>query len=95
MSRIKTVSGGLQVKIRVQPRASKNEVVGWMEDSLKIRLTAPPVEGEANAQLLKYLSERLGVPRSRLQIVSGASSRGKVVQVLGMTEEELAKRLSC
>ncbi|NPV91447.1 MAG: YggU family protein [Firmicutes bacterium] len=95
MGGIKEVEGGVQIKIRVQPRASKNEVVGWMDDSLKVRLTAPPVEGEANALLLKYLAERLGVPRSSLQLVSGLSSRSKVVKVQGMTGEELARRLTC
>ncbi len=63
----------------IQPRASKNEIVGMHGDALKIRLTAPPVDGAANTMCLKYLAKRLSVPQSRLEILSGHTSRIKHV----------------
>lgn len=93
--RIKTVDGGVQIRVRVLPRASKNEVVGWMDDQLKVRLTAPPVEGEANSLLVKYLAERLGLSRSSVRLVSGPASRSKVILIKGLTAEELVKWLGC
>lgn len=94
IEKIKAVDGGVQIKVKVQPRASKNEVVGWMDDHLKVRLTAPPVEGEANTLLVKYLAERLGISRSSVQLVSGQTSRSKTILIRGLTAEELSRGLS-
>ena len=67
--------------LHIQPGAKKTEVAGEHGDALKIRLAAPPVDGKANACLLEFLSERLGVGKNRLTLVSGASSRAKRVRV--------------
>lgn len=67
----------LHLFLQVQPRASRDEVAGVQGDRLKVRITAPPVEGEANAHLVKYLAKQLGVPRSRVQVVSGETGRQK------------------
>lgn len=67
--------------VRVQPRASRNEVAGMQNGALRVRLHAPPVEGAANEALLKFLAVELGVPRRDIRIVSGFSSRNKVVEV--------------
>lgn len=94
MEQIKEVAGGVQVKIRVQPRASKNQIVGWMEDALKVRLTAPPVEGEANAALLRFIAEYFGLPRSEVVLVTGATSRQKVIRINGLTAAQVSQRVN-
>ena len=82
------------LSLRVQPRASRNAVVGWTGDTLNIRLTAPPVEGAANAACLTFLADLLDLPQSQLQILRGERSRQKVVRITGLTQEEVHARLS-
>jgi len=68
---------GVTFKVFVQPRSSKNMISGLYKDSLKIKLTAPPVEGAANKMCIKYLAKCLEVPKSSLEIISGHTSRTK------------------
>ena len=82
------------LSVRVQPRASRNAIVGWTGDVLKMRLTAPPVEGAANAACLDLLSHYLDVPGSRLSIIQGDRARSKVVRIVGLTKEEVRARLA-
>jgi uncharacterized protein len=70
---------GLVVKIFVQPRSSRNEAVGMHGDALKIRLTAPPVDGEANKTCIDFLSKRLNVSKSSIEIISGRTGRTKQI----------------
>jgi len=71
-----------QIKIRVIPRASKNEIVGTLADNiLKIKLKAPPVDGKANKALVEFLSEEFGVSKNRIRIVRGERSKNKVVEI--------------
>ena len=81
------------LSLRVQPRASRNAVVGWTGDTLNIRLTAPPVEGAANAACLAFLADLLDLPQSQFEILRGERSRNKVVQITGLTREEVRARL--
>ena len=81
------------ISIRVQPRASRNAVVGWTGDTLNIRLTAPPVEGAANTACLKFLADLLDVPSLQLAILHGERSRQKVVRITGLSQEEVYARL--
>lgn len=69
------------LNIRLQPRASRDEVKGLQGDAIRIRITAPPVEGKANEYLLRYLAEQFAVPRRQVALLSGSSSRCKRVQV--------------
>ncbi len=71
-------------KVRVTPRASKNQIVGVEGDAVKVRLAAPPVEGKANEALVKFLASLLDVPRSSLEIIAGQSSRNKVIRIRGV-----------
>jgi uncharacterized protein (TIGR00251 family) len=71
----------LILDVSVQPRASRDEIVGSLGDRLKIRLTAPPVDGKANQQLLKYLAALCGVGRKQVRLLSGAGSRTKCVAI--------------
>ena len=84
---------GTRLTLRVQPRASRNAIVGLHGQSIRIRLTAPPVDGAANQALVAFLSERLGVPAAALDLVRGHGSRDKVVEVTGLAPEEVARRL--
>ena len=73
----------LLLSIRLAPGAKRTEVAGLNGDALKIRVAAPPRDGEANEALVDFIAERLGVPRRAVRIVSGARSRSKVVEVSG------------
>ena len=85
--------GSVYMRIHVQPRASKNEVAGIHGDSLKLRLTSPPVEGAANALLLKFVSKMLGVSKSAIRIISGEKSRQKTLKVEGLSSPEVMQLL--
>ncbi|HET9010883.1 MAG TPA: DUF167 domain-containing protein [Gemmatimonadaceae bacterium] len=76
----------VRVQVRVQPRASRSEVVGVHGEALKVRLQAPPVDGAANDALVHLLADRLGVPARAVRVVSGGTSRTKLVEVDGTTE---------
>lgn len=71
--------------VHVQPRASKTEIVGVHGTALKVRLHAPPVDGAANEELITFLAGALGISRRAVRIVSGQSSRGKTVEVEGVS----------
>lgn len=77
----------------MQPRASRDEIAGVAGGVIRVRLTAPPVDGAANEALLRFLAARLGVPRSALAFVSGHTGRTKVVAVGGVSVEEVGRRL--
>jgi uncharacterized protein (TIGR00251 family) len=79
--------GTVSFIVRVQPRASRDEIVGEYLDGLKIRLTAPPIDDRANQALRKLLATRLKVPLAAVRIASGERSRTKRVEVLGVTIE--------
>ena len=73
---------GLSLTLHIQPGAKKTEVAGPHGDALKIRLAAPPVDGKANAALIEFLADRLGVAKSTVVLKSGQASRRKVVEVV-------------
>ena len=82
------------LSVRIQPRASKNGVTRMEDGSLKIRLTAPPVDGAANEALVKFLSETLSVSKSQVEIVTGHTSREKRVKISGMSDEDVNRLLN-
>ncbi|MEJ5239931.1 MAG: DUF167 domain-containing protein [Anaerolineales bacterium] len=85
---------GSALAIRVTPKASRNAIVGVLDDgTIKVHLTAPPVEGEANQALLDFLAEVLDVPKSRLEIVAGHNGRDKLISVLDMDAQTVHKRI--
>ena len=87
-------SRGVTFAVYVTPRAGRSEVAGIRQDALWLRLAAPPVDGQANAALIAFLAEALGVPKRDVSIVSGQSSRTKRVRVLGLDEATLRDRLA-
>lgn len=86
-------SNGVTLRLHIQPGAKKTEVVGPHGEALKIRLAAPPVEGKANACLLAFLADRLGVAKAAVSLVSGDSSRAKRVRVAGIEPALVRGRL--
>jgi uncharacterized protein len=81
------------VRIRLQPRAARDEIVGERAGALLVRLTAPPVEGRANEALCRLLARKLGVAPSRISLLKGTKSRDKVIQVEGLSSTEIAHTL--
>ncbi len=89
------MAGGATLRVRVSPRASRDGLGGERQGSLVVRLTSPPVEGRANAALLRLLGGKLGVPPSRLSLMRGATGRDKLVRVEGLGRTEVLERLGC
>jgi uncharacterized protein len=87
--RLQRTAAGVRIAIRVQPRSSRNEVAGLHGDALKVRVTAPAVEGAANEALIDLLATTFGVARRDVTIVSGASSRSKMIEIDGIDEERV------
>jgi uncharacterized protein len=90
---LRETAAGVSFSVRVQPRASRTAIAGVMGDALKVAVAAPPVEGKANEALIRFFAELLEVPRSSVEIVSGESSRNKVVRVAGVSAEFVRRRL--
>lgn len=91
---IKETPDGVTFKIRVQPRAAKNQLSGAYEDAVKVRLTAPPVDGEANQACIEFFAKLFGVAKSQVELVAGHTGRSKIIKVLGITSQQALKVLS-
>jgi uncharacterized protein (TIGR00251 family) len=89
-----TSSGRVSFRVRVSPRARRDAIEGVAEGALRVRLTAPPVEGKANDALCRFLAERLDIPRSAVRIVSGERSRLKRVEACGVTLDRVVRLAS-
>src|SRR2546427_12551398 len=89
MLELRAQEGSVIFPVRVQPRASKDEIGGVMGGALKVRLRAPAVEDRANAALCEYLAELLKTPKAAVRILSGHHSRSKRVEVRGVTEHQI------
>ncbi|HEY9225771.1 MAG TPA: DUF167 domain-containing protein [Gemmatimonadaceae bacterium] len=83
---VREENGRVRFTVRVQPRASKSELVGLHGDALKIRLAAPPVDGAANDALILFLADIFAVPRRAIRILAGETTRSKLVEIEGITE---------
>lgn len=81
-----TETDSVTVDVRVVPRASRSEIVGFHDGSLKIRLTSPPVDGTANAELIKLLAKRFGVAKSDISIVAGETSKKKRIKINNLSQ---------
>jgi uncharacterized protein (TIGR00251 family) len=87
--RVQSLGGRVRLSIHVQPRASRAEIAGLHGDALKVRLTAPPVEGAANDELIELLADTFAVGRGAIRIVAGKRSRSKIVDIDGITEQHV------
>ncbi len=83
--------GRITLTLHIQPGAKKTEFAGLHGDALKIRLAAPPVDGKANEALLRFLADALSLPKSAVSLKSGQTSRRKVLEIRGATQEAIAR----
>jgi uncharacterized protein len=83
-----------RITVKVQPRAKATRVAGRLENAYRLQIAAPPVDGKANDACVAFLAEVAGVPKSRVRIVSGLTSRMKVVEIDGIKQEELERKLA-
>ncbi|MBA2379642.1 MAG: DUF167 domain-containing protein [Blastocatellia bacterium] len=90
---VKATDGAITFLVKVVPRASRTEVAGEIDGALRVRVASPPVDGAANAELIKFLAKRLELPRSSIAIVAGETSKNKRIRIEGLTEAELLARL--
>jgi hypothetical protein len=81
------------LSVRVTPRAGRDEIVGWQGGELRVRLRAPPVEGQANEALRRLLASHLGVPASSVELLTGATARTKRLRVSGLSLEDVRAKL--
>jgi len=86
--------GRITLTLHIQPGAKKSEFVGLHGEALKIRLAAPPVDGKANDALVKFVAARLGLAKSAVSLISGQTSRHKILELQGATAEAVAALLS-
>jgi hypothetical protein len=91
---VQDTSLGATFAIKVHPRAKKNAIMGELGDALKVALTAPPVEGNANEACIEFLANLLKVARSSVTIAAGQGSRRKVIRVAGLTAQQVRDRLT-
>jgi uncharacterized protein (TIGR00251 family) len=82
-----------RLSVKVVPGASRNEIVGWMGETLKVRVSAPPERGRANEAVQELLAASLGVPASDVRIVSGGSSPRKIVEIDGLNDAAVRDRI--
>jgi uncharacterized protein (TIGR00251 family) len=90
---IHDTANGATFAVRLHPRGKKNAITGTLGDALKISLTAPPVEGKANAACIEFLADLLELPRSSITIAAGQTSRNKVIRVAGLSAAAVEQRL--
>lgn len=90
---IRKTARGCKLTLFIQPKASKNEIIGPHNGALKIKITAPPVDGKANAALIEFLSDVLEVPKRNIEILKGETGRNKSVEILEISEEDLRRKL--
>lgn len=93
MIAIRSDATGATFAVKVHPRAKKNAITGELGDALKVALTAPPVDGKANAACIEFFARLLKVPRASVSIASGETSRNKVVRIAGLSADEVRHRL--
>ena len=74
----------MKISVKVIPKSSKNEIIGWEGDILKVKLTVSPEKGKANEALIALLSKEYGVPKSQIEILKGETSRNKIIEIRGL-----------
>jgi uncharacterized protein (TIGR00251 family) len=93
MLALRETPDGCTLPVRVHPNAKRNAITGTHDGALKISLTTPPTDGRANAALIEFLADRLNLPRARITLLTGASSRTKTLRIAGLTQNEVEEKL--
>lgn len=91
---IKEVSNGVAFRVRVQPRSSKNTIAGLMGDMLKVNLTSPPVDGEANTACITFFANLFSVSKSQVTITTGQKNRSKIIKITGIDKDDFLRTLA-
>ncbi len=94
MIEIQERDGGVTLRVRVVPRASRSIIAGEIDGAVKIRIASPPVDGAANEELVRFLAKLLGVGRSSVQILAGQTSKNKIIGVSGISVELIRSKLA-
>ncbi len=94
MIRFTAEEGAITFTIRAQPRATKSAIVGEVEGALKLKLAAPPIDGAANEELIRFLAKLLAVPRRNISILSGATAKTKIIRITGLTGQQFKTAFS-
>jgi len=81
------------LKVYLQPKSSKNEIVSPYRDGIKVKVTAPPVGGKANEALIRFLAKKIGISPSCIEMIKGHHSREKTLRISGMVDRELMEKL--
>jgi uncharacterized protein (TIGR00251 family) len=90
---LKAQADGVLLSVKVQPRASRNEIGGALGNELRIKVTAPPVDAAANEALVRLLAEKLGCPRNCVELIRGPTSRHKVIKLHGFAVADVLEKL--
>jgi len=90
---LKETGSAVTIKVRVQPRAPRTEIIGDHDGAIKMRLTAPPVNGKANEECRRFLAKLLGVSATSVEIISGESSRDKIIRVQNISARRVLEAL--
>jgi uncharacterized protein (TIGR00251 family) len=90
---LRDTPGGCSLPVRVHPGAKQNAITGTHDGSIKVSLITPPTDGRANAALIAFLSDRLNIPRAHIELLTGATSRTKMLRIAGLTSAEVEARL--
>ena len=91
---LKEGKGGAAISVRVTPRSSKNEITEVLDDgTIKVKITAPPVDGKANQVLLEFLGKVLGIKANQLEVVAGQTGRDKLITITGLRPEEVQQKI--
>jgi uncharacterized protein len=90
---LKSDSNGVSLLVKVQPRAAMNQIVGIMGDTLRVRITAPPVDDAANRALIRFLADVLDCSARQIEVIRGRTSRQKLIRIVGLSLERVQDRL--
>ena len=90
---LRETSGGTLLSVKLQPRASKNEICSPLGDELKIKVTAPPVDAAANQALVEFLAEKLNCSRGKVELLRGQTSRHKTILLHGFTPAQVLQKI--
>ena len=89
----KITGNDIIIKVKIVPGSSKNKIIGVFNDSLKITITAPPVEGKANKKCIAYLAKYFNVAKSKIEIISGQTSKNKLIKICDISQKEFLDKL--
>jgi hypothetical protein len=87
------VGNEIVVKVKIVPGSSQNKIVGVYDNALKITITAPPVEGKANKKCIAYLAKYFDVAKSKIEIISGKSSKNKLIKIYDINKKDFLEKL--